>query len=295
MKIIDLLVKGFRRSLKAWKGVLIITLALLILSSLFAIPFKSVLKAGFGSSMISEELLKGFNPDLVGDLTENTGNILSYFSSGFLLIILTGLIFHSFFSGGLFSYLRKDLDRFTPGCFLKRSAEYFLPFLFITLIISIIIIFISVFIIVFIAGIRFVSDSWPDSILLIITILSLSLLILIISFFLLVADFTRSYYIEAGKPAFFTALASGFRLTFNGLSHSVFMMVILILMQILPGWMVAGIILKWNPVTGLTIFLMFLFLQILSFTRIFLRSWRYASVTVLMQSSAERMKITSAA
>ena len=61
------------------------------------------------------------------------------------------------------------------------------------------------------------------------------------------------------------------------------MMLILLLIQVLFGWLVFRILSAWKPVTGGGVFLLFLFSQFLFYIRLLLKTWRYASVTVLME------------
>lgn len=283
MKITNALTTGFHRSVRAWKGPLLVTLFLLLIISFFAIPLKEVLKTGFGSSMATEELLNGFNYDIVGDITENIGSITSLFSSGLFMMIFSGIVLYAFFSGGLFSYLRKNQKIFTVTEFLGGSAEYFWPFLAISLMIGLLIILTSLLLMAPIVMFRFITDTESNTVHLILIVSSAIVLALIISVCLLVADFARAHLVTIGKYPLFKALGYGFKMTFRNILSSVPMMFILILIQILFVCIVSMFIMKWQPVNNQRLFIMFLLFQILIFLRIFLRSFRYASVTSFME------------
>lgn len=288
MKIIHALKTGFQRSVRSWKAALIITLALLLLISFFTIPFGSVLKSSFGSSAAQDELINNFNFDIITDLSNNLKNFGSFFSSGILLLIFTGMIVFTFFSGGLFTFVKCDPGKFSVAQFFRASAEYFWPFLGISIIVGLLTGFISFFLTGIIIGIMFAGDAVSDSVTRIIGIISLMILASVISVLFLVADFSRAHY-SAGKGLkVFKSIGFGFKMTFISFFPSVPMMLILIIVQVVFGWMMTRIFFNWKPSTGPALFLMFLISQLMFFMRIFLRSWRYASVTSLMESLETR-------
>lgn len=288
MKIIAALKTGASRSVKAWKGAMIICLALLILISLFAIPVKGVLKAGFGSSTITNELLKDFNLDVIGDLVADVKGLASFSASGFFLIFFTGILLYVFFSGGLFNCLKVNSGRFTVTEFFRASAKNFWSFFGITLIISLILFVLSLFIIAVPAGISFASNTETDTVRLIAVIVSAVVLIFAQILLFTVADFARAGYVAGGKPAVFKAIGYGFKMTFDNFLSAVPLMLVLYVVQSLFGGLVMKIILSWKPATGGTVFLLFILSQLLFFVIISLRSWRYASITSLMEKIEQR-------
>jgi len=56
------------------------------------------------------------------------------------------------------------------------------------------------------------------------------------------------------------------------------------MIQVLFMWFMTKLIFVWKPTAGLAVFLMLITTQVLFFIRIFLRSWRYASVISMMES-----------
>ena len=88
MKIIKSFKTGMVRSLKAWKGIVIIWFIILIMVSLVALPMKGALKSGLGSSMITEKLVNGINVEVFADLGEIFSSLSSYFLSGLFMIVL---------------------------------------------------------------------------------------------------------------------------------------------------------------------------------------------------------------
>jgi len=283
MKIINALKSGFLRSAKAWKAALIITMALLFLVSFFTISLKGVLKSSLGSSAVTELLTEEINLDLVSDLSGNLKNYLSSLSSGVFLIIIAGMFFFTFFSGGLFNSLKTDQGKFSVSQFFRASAAYFWPFLGISVIISLIIGFIIFSLGGIIMGISVAGDAVKISGSGIIGFSSLLIFAVVLSVFFLVADYARAHYSASAGSTVFKAIGNGFKMTFGSFSSSVSMMFILIIIQVLFMWLMTRLVLAWKPSTGLAVFLMLLATQGLFFIRIFLRSWRYASVISMME------------
>jgi hypothetical protein len=283
MKIIYSLKTGFQRSVRSWKAALIITLALLFLISFFIIPFNGVLKSSFGSSAVADELVENLNFDIITDLSNIMKDFGSFFSSGILLLITAGIIVLTFFSGGLFNSLKCEQGRFSVAQFFRASAEYFWPFLGISVIVGLLIGFISVFLTGIIMGIMLAGDPVSNSVTRIISIVSVIILIVVTSVFFLVADYSRAHYSAGKKPKIFNSVGYGFKMTFGSFSSSVPMMFILTIVQIMFVWMMSRLFFIWKPSTGPALFLMFLASQFMFFMRILLRSWRYASVTSMME------------
>ena len=68
MKIFKSLASGFCRTLKAWKGILLIWFGSLLMVSLVALPLKGFLKSALGGSMITERLKDGIDIEVLGDI-----------------------------------------------------------------------------------------------------------------------------------------------------------------------------------------------------------------------------------
>ena len=81
MKILKAIGSGALRSVKAYKGVIVIWLFYLILVSMLTIQTKGALKTGFGKSMITELLQDGINIEVFSDLDARLESLFSSFSS----------------------------------------------------------------------------------------------------------------------------------------------------------------------------------------------------------------------
>ncbi len=286
MKIVKSLGSGARRSLRSWKGVLLIWFFSLLLISLFVIPMKGTVKAGFGSSMITERLLNGIDIEVISDLGQYLKSLASYFFSGFFYVVFLGILINTFLAGGLFNSLKGSSGRFSISDFFRAGARYFWYFLGMYFMITLIMIFFGFLVVGLPIGLTVRSGTGPGPMTYIVGIITMLIFSITEVIFLLVADYARAWLVSAEKPAFFKALGFGFSATFGSFGSSFTMMLIIMVIQILFGWMAFIIIRSWMPVTGGGVFLLFIVSQLLFYIKTLLKAWRYGSVTSLMEVNA---------
>ncbi|MCX6335111.1 MAG: hypothetical protein NT092_12560 [Bacteroidia bacterium] len=283
MKIFKALAAGFYRTLKAWKGILLIWFGSLLTVSLVAIPMKGFLKSALGGSMITEKLRDGIDFEVFGDLGSGFRNLIASFPSGLLLLVLLGILLNAFLSGGIFDTLKGSSPKFTGNDFFKACAKNFWSFLVISLIISAIL---SVlFILLFILPIALVaqSDSGSESAPYITAVISFALFFFVSLIFILTADYARAWQAANDKSACFSAIGYGFSRTFSKFLSSFPTMLILVAVQMLFTFLVFAIMGRWTPDTGGGVFLLFIISQIAFYTKSGLKVWRYGSVTSLKE------------
>jgi hypothetical protein len=285
MKIINAIISGLKRALDSWKGILIIWFVSLVLVSLVVLPMKSVMKAGLGTSMITEKFAEGFNVEAFSDMGATATSLIRSLSSGLLLLVVLGVIVNAFLSGGLFSMLKRTGRASGAAGFFSASAKYFWSFLVITLIVSVIIVTLVMFIIVIPVSLVSQSDATAESTPYILGLILSIVFILLLMILLLVADYARAWQVANEKRACFKALGFGFGRTFSKFLSSFPMMILLVAIQVFFGWLVLKIIGEWRPSSGIAVFLLFIISQIFFMFRIMLRAWRYGSVTVLKEEN----------
>jgi hypothetical protein len=283
MKIFKAMGSGFCRSLKAWKGILIIWFGSLLTVSFLAIPMKSFLNAGFSGSMITERLKDGLDFEVLGDLGNSFRNMISAFPASLLLLTLTGILVNAFLTGGLFDTLKGTSVRFSGSEFFRSCAKNFWSFLVISLIIGIIIFLLGLLIIVLPASIVAGSDSGSEAAPYFTMFFSILFFLLVTMILMLVADYARAWQVSKEKQACLNALGFGFKRTFRAFLSSFPMMMLLVVVQMIFSFLVLMFIGSWKPVSGGGVFLLFLVTQILFYFRIVLKTWRYGSVTSLME------------
>jgi len=287
MKILSHLKSGALRSVKSWKGILIIWFLIFVMIGILAASAKSGLKSMIGSSMITELLRDTVNADVLTDLKEGLSVLIASVTKGFILLILFTFIANAFFSGGLFNILSKKCSRKSLSCFLSGGASNFWSVLVINLIVSLIFIAVASIIGGILALIVSKSGGGnpePGAMSKAIRF-SIIIVALLLPVLLLVADYARAWLIGNDSKKPFSAIGAGFVMTFKKCVLSYLVMIILIIIQAGFGVLVVSKLMGSKPSTGGGVFLLFLISQILFIIRLFLRTWRYGSVTSLLEET----------
>jgi hypothetical protein len=291
MKIILAIKTGLSRSVRAWKGILVSWFISLVMVSLVVVPIKAGLNAAFGSSMVTEKLMKGINFDVLGDLGKNLHTIGSTLFAGIILLSLSAILVNIFISGGLFDSVSKDQDKATAEIFFRGSSKNFWPFLIISLILYFIVIALIILVIVVPVSIASSAESAPEGIVFRTMLVSCSVFLAATAIIFLVADYARAWQASRTQTASFRALGFGFSQTFRTFLPSACLMTILLLLQVLPIYFVIKIIAGYTPATGGGIFLLFIVSQLLMVLKIILKVLRYGSITSLMEQNIIKVPV----
>ena len=286
MNILTHLKSGAVRSLKAWKGVLVIWILIFSLVSLIAFPLKSGLKSLIGSSMITELLYDSINADVITDMSKGLASLIPAITSGFLLVFFLGLIMNAFLTGGLFSILGNKNSKPSLALFFAGGAANFWSFILITILTAVMILLTASIV----GGISFAivsaagsGTSAPGATGKVIRI-ALIVVALLLPILILVADFARAWQVANNEKKPFKAIGIGFSTTFGTFLKSYPLMVIVMVVQSGFGALVMSKLLSLKPSTGGGVFLLFIGSQVLFIIRIMLRAWRYGCVTSIMES-----------
>jgi len=285
MKIFSSLKSGFGRALGSRNGVLIVWFALFVLVLVFIYPLRGSLKSAFGSSMITERLNEGFDIEVFADLGPTLKIILSSVTGGFMLVCLIGFIINAFLTAGLFGSVRRDGGKFSAQEFFRAGSKNFWSFLIISLIITVIINFITGILLGVPMAVASMSETMPETTRFAVMISAAAATLLLIPVFLLVADYSRSWKASNENESCFRAIGFGFSQTFSKFWSSYFMMVLLILAQLVLGIFILLVLPAWKPVSGGGVFLLLIVSQFLVYARLLLKTWRYASVTSMMEAT----------
>jgi hypothetical protein len=281
MSILSLFVSGAGRAIKSWKWILVIWLCILSLVSLLVLPFKTEVISILGTSMITEKLTEGIDIDVITDLGSNISTIISSLSASVFMLVIFSFLLNVFLNGGLFVNLKSMDKRFTSGQFFGSSGENFWSFLVITLVFTSIIFFLGVIIIglplLIATGSEFEGVSVNTA------RIAAVIFLLLLPILLLVADYSRAWQASSTESACFKAIGVGFRQTFKHFFLSYCVMVVILIIQFLFTWLAFSLISSMKSKTGGEIFLLFLISQFLFIIKVLLRTWRYGSVTALLE------------
>lgn len=285
MKIFSSLKTGLSRALKSRKGVLIVWFIMFILVLIFIYPLRRSLSSAFGQSMITEKLANGFDIEVFADLGSTLKSLLSFFTAGFMFVCLIGFVLNAFLTAGLFGSLRKESGKFSSQEFFRAGSKNFWSFLIILLIITAILFFFSGILIGVPMTILRMPTDMSEKSRYSIVVIAIVVLFLCLPIFLLVADYARAWKAAHEDESCFKAFGAGFRLTFGKFWSAYFMMFLLILAQIALGLVIMMILPTWKPVTGGGVFLLLIISQLMIYARLLLKTWRYASVTSLLEET----------
>jgi hypothetical protein len=280
MKFIRVLKKGAAAAASSYKLILTMWLITLMVILLVAMPLKNTLKGIFGNSMVTERLTAGFDAGLASDMGQAFGSIVGAAASGGFWLTLVGFFLYTFFTGGLFARFATAYGDFKVAAFMKASANNFLSFLMIAIIMMLLIGIWTALIIGLPVGIMMaLSDgAMPGAKPM---ILFYAIWALAIPVWLLVADFSRRWIAATGSQRVFRALGAGFGALGKGFfrSYSAMLFIWVLNIAFFIAFLWFG---TWTvPEKGGMIFLLFLATQALFILRLFLKAWRYATVSEL--------------
>jgi hypothetical protein len=194
-------------------------------------------------------------------------------------------ITNSFLSGGMFNSLRGSHGKFYVSEFFRASSSRFWSFFFISLLLSLMILLLAIIIIVVPLTIVFSSEGISEAGVFKTVIAAIGLFIMILTAVLSIADYARAWQVVNDANDSLKAIGFGFRHTFRTFSSSFPLMLILLAVQIFFVWLVFQIIPPIKPHSGIGIIFLFFVSQFLYFIRLLLKTWRYGSMTVMMEKS----------
>jgi len=280
MGLFSVLKKGACKTAGSYKLLITMWVITLLMILLVAMPLKLGLKLVFSKSFAADKLLDGFDAGLAGDMGNAFGNLLGSATYGGFLLLLTGFLLYTFFAGGLFARFTTTYGSFKVSAFLKSSAHHFLTFLGIGLIMLLLI---AVWTLVIIGIPAAIAGTAADDPFAVLTVTKIMIVVwtLGLPMWFLVADRARIWVATTGIRRVFRALGAGFsslRLRFR-VSYLAVLLVFLVNLAfvVLIFAFTAGAV----PEQGFLITLFFLATQALFVLRIFLKAWRYATVSEL--------------
>jgi len=286
MRLFSVLKKGACKTAGSYKLLITMWVITLVMILLVAMPLKLGLKMVFSNSFDTDRLLDGFDTGLAGDMGPAFGNLLGSATYGGFLLLVAGFLLYTFFAGGLFTCYSASYGSFKVSAFLKSSAHHFFTFLGIGVIVLLLIVVWALVIIGIPAAITGAAADNPFAVLAVSKVMTV-VWALGLPLWFLVADRARIWVATTGIRRVFKALGAGFsslRIRFK-VSYLAVLLVFIVNLAFL------GLIFAFTavavPEQGFLITLFFLATQVLFVLRIFLKAWRYATVSELAPGSGE--------
>lgn len=158
MKVFINFIKGFTKTRKTARMILLLLLINLVFSLILAFPLYHALKDSFGESLVGERMAEGFDylwweefrdeakglektftPSIIGKgaiLNNLEGLLMMRFLRLPPVVLFVGLLYillHTFLAGGILSIYNKEDVEFSSGEFFKGSGGHFFRFLLLML------------------------------------------------------------------------------------------------------------------------------------------------------------------
>jgi hypothetical protein len=281
MKIFSAVTKGAVKSAKSYS--LAITAWLITLIMIWSASL--ILRAGFnsllGKSMISDSLLGGFDVSILGDLGYRIAPFISSLTLTTVFLLVFGVILSVFFAGGFFGKFTCEGSDFRISDFFKTSARFFFPYLGVVTAVAVMIIFWGG--IVFGLPLILTDTASRGTALMRILMKILGVIFILgLPVLLLVSDNARTWMAVTGIRKMFRAIGTGFKTTFKKFLRNYVSVFIVMITSIVLTLLILCLLKNSVPEKGIMIFLFFLLTQVIALLKVWVRVWRYATVTELV-------------
>jgi hypothetical protein len=286
MKIFSAVTKGAVKSAESYSLVITAWLITFIMVWSSSLMLRASFNSMLGDSMISESLLGGFDISLIGDMSGKIAPFMTSLMLTTMFLIIIGSLMNVFFAGGFFGRFTDETRGLKISDFFRASARYFFPYLGIGVVVGLMILLwifllIGLPLILTSAATRGTSQmSILIKIMGVIALLGLPVL-------LLVADNARTWMARTDKRKMFKAIGEGFKTTFRGFLKNYISVFIVMIVSILLTLLIIYLFKNSIPEKGIMIFLFFLLTQAIAIIKVWIRSWRYATVAGLAAERAQ--------
>ncbi len=278
MKTIHAYISGLKLSAKSVKMVLFIYLINIALGLIVLLPFHSTLQSAFGSSMLPDVIVKGFDFTAFSEFMRQSFKNISGFIGQMKWVVLFYMILNILFAGGILSII-KGSDKFKVQNFINGGVHYFFRFLKLSL--YMLIFYLAAALIVFLP-ISLIIKSAAETVeseasLFYIGLIGTKIFAAIMIILIMVSFYTKIRIVNEDSRKVFRSIFKSFGFVFRHFLSTFFLAIMLIInlaVLFLIFWFLNKII---GTSTGITILIMFIFQQLFIFTRVFFRVWAYAS------------------
>jgi len=244
--------------------------------SLISVPLKTSVNRIVGSSLITGRLTEGFPLDIISNSGAGFHTLSSFAVTGTILTLFIIFLINAFFTGGFFSAVKTD-GSINTRSFFGDAALFFGKFLGVNLLTGAVLFVMALLLVAVPSAIGY--NLFGNTIFFIsLTIYSITAVIVIS-----VADFSRSIIISGSNPGIFSAVGKGIKALSSGFTVNFSAITLILIIQVLTACLfIIFITLRLNSPAGG--FLLSAGGHFFFFIKIFLRCWRYGTVTSLSEN-----------
>jgi hypothetical protein len=277
MNIPKAYIGGFQKAAKSPRMLFILYFSNLIMALLLALPFMGFLKNSFGSSMLTENLLEGFNFTAFSNLMYYHKDGLDAILGNIKWILVVYFLLNIFLTGGIIRTLNKE--KFTTGNFFSGAAYNFFRFLGLSLIMIVVQL---VFILLVYIPLGIIFDSLGEKLANELSyyywaIGGFTFHLLIFLLISMIGDYAKFYLVLNDSFNIFKGFWKGVRYVFSRFLKTYFLYLFLLFIPAVVMYVYWYYEKDMKMATGIGILIVFAMQQAFIFLRVFLRVWVLSS------------------
>jgi hypothetical protein len=251
----------------------------LILGILFAIPFLGTLKQKAGFTMSLQDLLSGYDHTVIRELFNETSVYLGPFVRQGLWIAILFFIISIFLTGGILHIFSDKSYPFTFERFFSGSLNFFFRFLKLSFYMLIIYVLVTaiIFLIVFLISAAAFSGTGSEKTIVSIALPGLCFWLLVMIFFLIIADYTRFSIVRNDSRSVFITIFRSMKFVARKFPFTYGLYLMLLIAPVILIYVYTLLSNGFGMTSGITILVMFLIQQLFIWAKTFTRIWTFAS------------------
>jgi len=277
MNIPKAYIGGFQKAAKSPRMLFILYFSNLLMALLLALPFMGFLKIGFGSSVMFENLLEGFNFTSFSNLMYYNSDGISTILGSIKWFLLAYFLLNLFLTGGIIRTLNKE--KFTTNNFFSGAAYNFFRFLGLS---AVMILVQIVFILLVYVPLGMILGSFGDKLVTEITyyywvIGAFTFHLLLFLLISMIGDYAKFYLVLNDSFNIFKGFWKGVRYVFKHFLKTYFLYLMLLFIPAVIMYVYWYYEKDMKMATGVGILIVFALQQGFIFLRVFLRVWVLSS------------------
>ena len=281
---------------KSWKMIILLFVVNFLIALLIAYGFRSELLAGFGSSLLPERMMEGFDATVYNDFLRTNPNLMTPFWGQLFWLIVISFALNTLFGGGIVKGLQRGAERFSVAEFIADCGTYVLRLLLLVVVAGVglaIIGLVWFFIVNIVYGI--LSGGAATEVPYVTSFLISAVLFLVpMVTLLMIVDYTKVSMVLDDERSPFRALGTGARFVLKNFLATTawqWFMIFVAIVLILLYWLIEG---NLAMATGFGVFVVFLLQQASVGGRIWVRLATIDGQMRLFESRNQEQPVVSA-